>query len=195
MKTMKTIKMILLAFVLLATACTQNSTTPTTVPTQPQTGWKVDSTYWFKITFNGKTLNYFGSGQYNNGTYSLVNYPSFYNVNNSGFADLEIANGGLSQNAFITHTEVFPTLYFKKLNTNGWIGSYVGVNEYIFSSNQPLCSGKINDLTTSTIYYIDSTATANITASDAVSFSGSFTCTLQNGNTFYPATGSFKIKK
>ncbi len=188
--------MVLLAFVILAAACSQNTTT-TTLPTQPQTGWKVDSTYWFKITFNGKTLNYFGCGQfYNGGSYGLYEYPCFSTQTNISSSDFKIDSWGATpSNSFITHTEVVPTLFFKKLNTNGWIGSYVGVNEYCFSVQKPLCSGKINDLTTSTIYYVDSTATANITASDAASFSGSFTCTLQNGNTFYPATGSFKIKK
>ena len=191
---MKQILTIIVCIVLLNTSCTQNTTTPT-VPTQPQTGWKVDSTYWFKITFNGKTLNFFGCEQFFNGSSYLYAYPSFSTQTNISSSDFKIYGGGGVANAYITHAEVVPTLFFKKLNTSGWIGSYTGINKYCFSVLEPLCSGKINDLTTSTTYYIDSTATANITTSDAASFSGSFTCTLQNGNTFYPATGSFKIKK
>jgi hypothetical protein len=57
MKTMKTMKMVVLAFVLLATACSQNTTTPTTPPaTTNPCGVTTISNEYIELKINGKTL-------------------------------------------------------------------------------------------------------------------------------------------
>ena len=183
---MKKITLFLLSCVLLATACNQSNTTPTT---PPATGYSIDSSYYFKINFNGQTLHYY-SVIVNDGVMPVyLGYPGTY-LGSLALTDFGISNTGTMVNSSIFHANVTPIMYFNKLNTTGWIGTYKG-NNYLGGQN----AGTITDLTTSTAYTVDTNSTATIVSMNALSVTGTFTCTLQNGSVTYPATGSFCLKK
>jgi transcriptional regulator with XRE-family HTH domain len=181
---MKKITLFLLSCVLLATACNQNNTTPTT---PPATGYSIDSSYYFKINFNGQTLHYYTAIMTENGVSANLAYP--ISITPSSFCDFQMENVAQA-NFAIYHADVTFNMYFNKLNTTGWIGTYKG-NNYLGGQN----AGTITDLTTSTAYTVDTNSTATIVSMNALSVTGTFTCTLQNGSVTYPATGSFCLKK
>ena len=88
---MKTMKMVLLAFVLLATACSQSTTTPTTPPANTSI-YSLDSTYYFKINFNGQTLSQYSV---------FANYGSSGSgyVSNPGILSGMLSSGTLAANS------------------------------------------------------------------------------------------------
>jgi hypothetical protein len=199
MKTIKVAILYIFVSLILLSSCSQNSTNTTTPPANQQTGWVVDSTYWIKITYGGHTYSCYGAGNYDNGTYYLQSIPSNQITTITG-PDLGINLFGGEMNFRFTnnvyHTEFVPSLHFKKVNTNNWIGSYKG-HPYLYATGiaNPIYVGTIKDLNASVTYFVDSNATANITSSDVQSFTGTFNFTMHDGNNSIPANGSFRIKK
>ncbi len=189
MKIMKTIKMVLLAFVLLATACSQNTTT-TTVPPPAASGYSIDSNYYVKINFNGQTLHYYTVIVTENGVSVPLVYPS--SMTPSVYSDFEMS-AILQSNPVIYHADFTLHMYFNKVNTTGWIGTYKGTFSAPFADTTN--AGSIRDLNNSIEYTVNKNSIATIVNMNATSVIGTFTCTLQNGSTSYPATGSFCLKK
>jgi hypothetical protein len=186
---MKTMKMVLLAFVLLATACSQNTTT-TTVPPPAASGYSIDSNFYVKINFNGQTLHYYTAIATENGLSAPVAYP--ISVTPSGYCDFEM--GAITHcNPVIYHADFTFQMHFNKVNTTGWIGTYKGTFSSPFADTTN--AGSIRDLNNSIVYTVNKNSTATIVNMNATSVIGTFTCTLQNGSTSYPATGSFCLKK
>ncbi len=186
MKTMKTMKMVLLAFVLLATACTQNSTTPTVPPTT--TVYSLDSTYYFKINFNGQTL---------------CQYSVFANVGSSGSGYVSfpgIVSGLLSSGTLGANSGGLLNLYIQSTNVSfNFILNRVGdtvnspIGAYDFHGS---ASAGITDLNTSKGYTMDTASTLlNVTNINVSSVIGVMSGKLIDGTSLIPFTGSFCFKK
>jgi hypothetical protein len=182
---MKKITLFLLSYVLLATACNQNNTTPTTPPAN---GYSIDTSYYIKINFNGQTLHYYTAIMTENGVSANLAYP--ISITPSTYCDFEM--GAITHvNTTIYHADFTFQAFFNKINTTGWIGTYKGTSHPADTTN----AGKLRDLNNSIEYTINKNSTATIVSMNASRVTGTFTCTLQNGSTTYPATGSFCIKK
>jgi hypothetical protein len=185
---MKTMKMVLLAFVLLATACSQSTTTPTTPPAI--TGYSIDSTYYFKINFNGQTLYDYGVKENTLGI--LMHYPGGFiiqpvvgtnlynlNANNAGNLNLYYNSGNVS----------FQMLMIKN-------GTSIGVYDSLFN-NAP-SAFEITDLNTATRYDADPASIAvTVQSIDVLNskINGVMSGNLKNGSALIPFTGSFCLKK
>ena len=179
---MKKIILFLFSCVLLATACTQNSTTPTVPPTT--TVYSIDSTYYFKINFNGQKLYYYAVKE--NFTGILQDYPAlvgfFSAVGNTGFTNNLVQNASLKFN--INLNRVGDTV-------NSPIGAY-DFHNYFSGTTY----GGITDLNTSKSYTMDSASTIlNVTSIGVTSATGVVSGKLNDGTTLIPFTGSFCLKK
>jgi len=185
---MKQILTIIICIVLFNISCTQSSTTPTTPPIA--SGYSIDSNFYVKINFNGQTLHYYTAIATENGLSAPVVYP--ISVTPSGYCDFEM--GAFTHcNPVIYHADFTFQMYFNKVNTTGWIGTYKGTFSSPFADTTN--AGSIRDLNNSIVYTVNKNSTATIVNMNATSVIGTFTCTLQNGSTSYPATGSFCLKK
>jgi len=191
---MKTIKMILLAFVLLATACSQSTTTPTTPPANTSV-YSLDSTYYFKINFNGQTLSHYSVNWGSSGS-GYLSYPSF----NSLLSAQQIQTNSASvqmANSFIQSTNVgfgF-TVYRVGDTVNSPIGAY---DFHAIPGAMSLGAGYggITDLNTSKSYTMDSASTLlNVTNISVIGFTGVMSGKLKDGSTLIPFTASFCLKK
>ncbi len=186
---MKTLKMILLAFVLLATACSQNTTTPTTPPANTSI-YSIDSTYYFKINFNGQTLSHYsvfanwgasGSG--------YLSYPFF----GTFLTTQIIANSGVTPNLYIQSTNV--SFGFTVHRVGDTVNSPIGAYDFHAIPTSP-GGGAITDLNTSKIYTMDSASTLlNITNTSVTGFTGVMSGKLKDGTTLIPFTASFCLRK
>jgi hypothetical protein len=179
---MKTMKMILLAFVLLATACSQNTTTPT-IPPANTTVYSLDSTYYFKINFNGQKLYSYAVKENASGGY--LSYPAilgFVSANNGALINLLIQNANVQFN--INLNRVGDTV-------NNPIGAYDFHNYFPGTTY-----ANITDLNTSKNYTMDSASTIlNVTGIGVTNVTGVMSGKLNDGTSLIPFTGSFCLKK
>lgn len=179
---MKKITLFLLSCVLLATACNQSNTTPTT---PPATGYSIDSSYYFKINFNGQTLYNYGLKMSDGITSGLIGYAGALISTQNGISTFQIGNTGSAINSVYQHANVLPiiTTFTKSGNSTGL---YLANNFF---------TAQITDLNTAKIYYMDTTTTANVTSVSVNNVIGTFSGNLIDGTTVIPATGSFCLKK
>jgi hypothetical protein len=179
---MKKITLFLLSCVLLATACNQSSTNPT-VP--PATGYTIDSSYYFKINFNGQTLYNYGLKMSDGITSGLIGYAGALISTQNGISTFGISNTGSAINSVYQHANVLPIIstFTKSGNSTGL---YLANNFF---------TAQITDLNTAKIYYMDTTTTANVTSVSVNNVIGTFSGNLIDGTTVIPATGSFCLKK
>lgn len=187
---MKTMKMVLLAFVLLATACSQNTTSTTTPPANTSV-YSLDSTYYFKINFNGQTLSHYsvfanwgasGSG--------FLSYPFFGTILTTQI----IANSGGTPNIYIQSTNV--GFGFTVNRVGDTVNSPIGAYDFHAIPGTGSGGGGITDLNTSKIYTMDSASTLlNITNTSVIGFTGEMSGKLKDGTTLIPFTARFCLKK
>ena len=184
---MKKIILFLFSCVLLATACTQNTTTPTTPPANTSI-YSLDSTYYFKINFNGQTL---------------CQYSVFANVGSSGSGYVSfpgIVSGLLSSGTLGANSGGLLNLYIQSTNVSfNFILNRVGdtvnspIGAYDFHGS---ASAGITDLNTSKGYTMDTASTLlNVTNINVSSVIGVMSGKLIDGTSLIPFTGSFCFKK
>ena len=192
MKTMKTMKMVLLAFVLLATACSQNNTTPTAPPANTSI-YSIDSTYFFKINFNGQTLYYYGVKQNTLGLLQV--FPGIVIGFFSGINGI-LATSSSSTNLYLQHANFKFNMQLNRAGdtVNSPIGAY---DLHIGTTGTGIAaSAGITDLNSSKNYSMDSASTIlNVTSTDVTSATGVVSGKLKDGTTLIPFTGSFCFKK
>ena len=183
---MKKITLFLLSCVLLATACNQSNTTPTT---PPATVYSIDSSYYFKINFNGQNLSQYSVfANYGSSGSGYVDFPGGMFLP----ATLSANSGGLI-NLYLQNSNVLFALNLHRTGDtiNNPIGSY---DMHYYGGGSGACS--ITDLTTSKVYDTDSASTTlYVTNTNATSISGTMTGKLNDGTTLIPFTGSFRVKK
>ena len=177
--------MILLAFVFLATACSQNTTTPTTPPANT-TVYSIDSTYYFKINFNGKQLQYYAVKENALGVY--LNWPGILVGTRMSLANTAWTNMYL-QNANLTFD-----LYVNRVGDT--VNSPIGAYDFHTPAGSIAGSGGITDLNTAKGYAMDSASTIlNVTSIGVTSVTGVVSGKLNDGITLIPFTGSFCLRK
>jgi hypothetical protein len=185
---MKTIKMVLLAFVLLATACSQNTTTPTTPPAT--TGYNIDSTYYFKINFNGQTLSHYSVFGRDISGSGIISYPNFSSL----FPTQIKATSSPFANTYIQSTNV--GFGFTVNRVGDTVNSPVGAYDFHAITLIGGGYGSITDLNTSKSYTMDSASTLlNVTNTSVSGFTGVMSGKLNDGTTLIPFTASFCLKK
>jgi hypothetical protein len=182
---MKTMKMILLAFVLLATACSQNTTTPTTPPvTTNPCGATTNSNEFIELKINGNT---FRTESYTIGGNKL---PAAFSIFNTDTLPTGTRECNIAATAFgCNNTSIINTLsakFWNKKLTNHLdpIGIYKGYGEFD-------CYSQAN---TVGFYKIaQDSITLTVTSCTANYVSGTFVGTARETNTniLYPITGSF----
>jgi hypothetical protein len=187
---MKKIILFLFSCVLLATACTQNTTTPT-VPPANTSIYSIDSTYYFKINFNGQTLSHYsvfanwgasGSG--------FLSYPFFGTI----LPTQIIANWAQTGNLYIQSTNVGFSFTVNRVGDT--VNSPIGAYDFHAIPGTGSGGGGITDLNTSKSYTIDSASTLlNITNTSVIGFTGVMSGKLKDGTTLIPFTASFCLKK
>ena len=185
MKTMKTMKMVMLAFVLLATACSQSTTTPT-VPPANTTVYSLDSTYYFKINFNGQKLYSYAVKENASGGY--LSYPAILGLGSS----ISCANGALI-NLLMQNANIQFNINLNRVGdtVNNPIGAYDFHNYFPGTTY-----GNITDLNTSKNYIMDSASSIlNVTSIGVTSVTGVVSGKLNDGTTLIPFTGSFCFRK
>ena len=185
---MKTMKMVLLAFVILAAACSQSTTTPTTPPANT-TVYSLDSTYYFKINFNGQTLSQYGVfANYGPSGSGYVSYPGIASgMLSSGTL---AANSGGLLNLYIQNTNV--SFYFNLNRVGDTVNSPIGAYDFHTLGNAAV----ITDLNTSKGYTMDTASTLlNVTNINVSSVIGVMSGKLIDGTSLIPFTGSFCFKK
>ena len=184
---MKQILTIIICIALFITSCSQNTTTPTTPPANTSI-YSLDSTYYFKINFNGQTLcqysvfaNYGASGS------GYVSYPGILSgMLSSGTL---AANSGGLLNLYIQNTNV--SFYFNLNRVGDTVNSPIGAYDFHGSA-----SAGITDLNTSKGYTMDTASTLlNVTNINVSSVIGVMSGKLIDGTSLIPFTGSFCFKK
>ena len=177
---MKKITLFLLSCVLLATACNQSNTTPTT---PPATVFSIDSSYYFKINFNGQTLYNYAVRDNNLG---LVSYPAGSVTYQASLLYYQFASFNFIQiNAFMHNANV--TFSLQGTKNSGSIGVYNSAGLSITDANTAAIYDNYTDNSTIlTIQSID-VAASKITGI----ISGNFT----SGASLIPFTASFCVKK
>ena len=176
---MKHLLTIIICIAIFNISCNQNNTTPTT-PVIPSCN-TLNSAF-FEISFNGKTLksNGYEYQGLKGGTLASI-YPSA-----GGESSIIIQStyfcpmGNLVGNCLISYFD----MYKSGTPTTG-----IYNNNYVST-----CS--IGDFSSgaSKIYFLkDSTLSANVTSITSDYISGTFTCTVKDATTEYPATGSFNV--
>ena len=182
---MKKITLFLLSCVLLATACNQSSTNPT-VP--PANTFSIDSTYYFKINFNGQTLcHYSVFADWGSSGSGYVSYPFAYlNQSSINASSYQVAN------AYIQSSDVDFQFILNRIGDT--LNSPIGAYDF-----HGLGAGSIlgiTDLNTSKVYGIDSASTIlNVTNIAVSSVTGVMSGKLKDGGTLIPFTSSFCLKK
>jgi hypothetical protein len=185
---MKKILITAASSILLMASCTQQNT-PSPNNNNNNGGGNtnlsnIDSSYFFKISFQNKNLyNYAVKVQnvitYNygsiststtNGVVSSSFYCMLYNLN-SVFPNSSTCSGNL---------------FLQKL------GNGTGIYNKI---NQTFQGYYITDNITSKQYFLDSNCNFNVTAIGLNNITGTFTCKLIDGTTLIPASGSFNLYK
>jgi hypothetical protein len=185
---MKQVLTIIICIAILNTSCTQSTTTPTTPPAI--TGYSIDSTYYFKINFNGQTLYDYGVKENTLGI--LMHYPAGYitqpvvgtnlyylNANNAANLNLYYNSGNVSFQMFMIKN-----------------GTSIGVYDSLFN-NAP-SAFEITDLNTATRYDADPASIAvTVQSIDVLNskINGVMSGNLKNGSALIPFTGSFCLKK
>jgi hypothetical protein len=173
--------------ILLMASCTQQNT-PT--PNNNNNGGgntnlsNIDSSYFFKISFQNKNL-------YN---YAVI-VQNIHTIN-FGSINTTTTNGVVSSlfscllpnlnSSFPNSSTCSGNLTLQKL------GNGTGIYNKI---NQAFQSYYITDNITSKSYYLDSNCNFNVTAIGLNNITGTFSCKLIDGTSLIPATGSFNLYK
>jgi hypothetical protein len=184
---MKKLLIIIICIVLFNTSCTQSSTTPSAPPANTSI-YSIDSTYFFKINFNGQTLSQYGVfANYGSSGSGYVSYPGIVSgVLSTGTL---AANSGGLLNLYIQNTNV--SFYFNLNRVGDTVNSPIGAYDLHGSA-----SAGITDLNTSKGYTMDTASTLlNVTNINVSSVIGVMSGKLIDGTSLIPFTGSFCFKK
>jgi len=178
---MKKILIFLLSSILLATACNQSGTNPTPPITTPT--YSLDSTYYFKITFNSQTLKDYAVKENSLG---YVHFPGGQIINVQPYYDFGANNA--TPNIFLQSGNV--KFEFNVVRNGSSLGTY----DSLFNGNSS--AFEITDLNTSKVYDVD-TATISIIVNNInlTSITGIMSGNLIDGVSLIPFTGSFCLKR
>jgi hypothetical protein len=189
---MKKILTIIICIVLFNTSCTQSSTTPTTPPANTSI-YSIDSTYFFKINFNGQTLYDYGVKENTLGIFTA--FPGIVIGFFSGINGI-VATSSSFTNLYLQHANFKFNMQLNRAGdtVNSPIGAY---DLHIGTTGTGIAaSAGITDLNSSKNYSMDSASTIlNVTSTDVTSATGVVSGKLKDGTTLIPFTGSFCFKK
>jgi hypothetical protein len=192
---MKTMKMILLAFVLLATACSQNTTTPTTPPATTNTcGYSTNSNQYIELKINGNTFR--SESVMLNGAPFQTLACNFLTDQTHRWLSIPPLITQFPCNFDPTNTIIINNLSivldaYKTSNFQDPLGIYDKYANGVSSGGFSCYSTTTN--TTKSYYFPEDSLTINVTNCSADNVSGTFVGTAFEFNwpTPIPVTGSF----